>query len=500
MAALATAALVGATRYQQNDSCFSAPDALQHFQSWKIKTDQVKKAEFITTGNKLKNQLMNLEKDKNILLFNKKSDFRMEYCILEELEHKLTKNRKTEKTKIQEKLTRIHSTVKGLQRQLKDVKPTPEFVDKLREMMEEAEMAISAFKEEQRQIYDELLREEKTATNEINALERKIEMWAVGASATARISKQCVFPVHTEVQNQLPEEVLELERFLQQTGGRQGGWDECDHQVFLKIWRKHKGKPSYITETLDYLPDRTKEDIQSHEKWHQEFLILESRKKEAIQKWRMKKREEKDKILVQKENHEEVPTGVQLQREEAQKQKTEEERKKRLVELEAWKKHKALACAMKQAAQLKEEEEKEKKKQRERQRQLQMKLVLEDCSREKKEQEELLRLEKEKREEAEREERKRTAAEEIVKFQERDLHKLELKFLEKQAKEDEKIEKEKRLSKLRKKVHINVTRDPYRLYRPTKVWEERTKEIGPVGAGPVLYIPHRAVPSWRQGL
>ncbi|KAG8130824.1 hypothetical protein E2320_017422 [Naja naja] len=489
MAALATPALEGWTRYQQNGSCFSAPDALQHFQSWKTKTDQVKKIEFIRTGNKLKNQLVNLEKDKNVL-FNKKSDFRMEYCILEELEHKLTKNRKTEKTKIQQKLTRIHSAVKGLQRQLKDVKPTPEFVDKLREMMEEAEVAISSFKEEQRQIYDELLREENAATNEISALERKIEMWAVGTSA-ARIFKQCVFPVHKEVQNQFPEEVIELERFLQQTGGRQGGWDQCDHQIFLKIWRKHKGKPSYITETLEYLPDRTKEDIQSHEKWHKEFL--------AIQKWKMKKRE-KSKILVQKENPEEVPADTQHEREETQKQKTEEERKKRLAELEAWKKDKALATAAKQEAQLKEEEEKEKKKQRERQRQLQMKLLLEDYSREKKEQEELLRLEKERREEAEREEKKRIAAEEIVKFQERDLHKLELKVLEKQAKEDEKIEKEKRLSKLKKKVHINVTRDPCRLFRPTKVWEERTKEIGPVGTGPVLYIPHRAVPSWRQGL
>uniref|UniRef100_A0A670XX68 Coiled-coil domain containing 112 n=1 Tax=Pseudonaja textilis TaxID=8673 RepID=A0A670XX68_PSETE len=407
---------------------------------------------------------VNLEKHKNVL-FNKKSDFTMEYCILEELEHKLTKNRKTER-KIQQKLTRIHSAVKGLQRQLKDVKPTPEFVDKLREMMEEAEAAISSFKEEQRQIYDELLREENAATNEISALERKIEMWAVGTSA-ARIFKQCVFPVHKEVQNQFPEEVIELERFLQQTGGRQGGWDQCDHQIFLKIWRKHKGKSSYITETLEYLPDRTKEDIQSHEKWHKEFLILESQKKEAIKKWKMKKRE-KSKILVQKENPEEVSTDIQREREETQKQKTEEERKKRLAELEAWKKDKALATAAKQEAQLKEEEEKEKKKQREHQRQLQMKLLLEDYSREKKEQEELLRFEKEKREEAEREEKKRTAAEEIVKFQER--------------------------------VHINVTRDPCRLFRPTKVWEERTKEIGPVGTGPVLYIPHRAVPSWRQGL
>ncbi|XP_044302194.1 coiled-coil domain-containing protein 112 isoform X1 [Varanus komodoensis] len=417
MAALATAAPVGATRYRQNDSCFSTPRAVQPFPNGKMKADQVKKTEFIRTRDKLKNQLVNIEKDKNILLFNKKSDFRKEYCTLEELEHKLTKNRKAEKAKIQQKLARIHNNVKGLQRQLKDVKPTPEFVDRLREMMEETEMAINAFKEEQRQIYEELIKEEKTATNELNALERKIEMWTLGTSATGRIFKQGLLPLDKEIQTHLPEEVLELERFLQQTGGRQGGWDECDHQIFLKVWTKHKGKPSYINEALDYLPDKTRETIQQHEKWHQEFLILEAQKKESIQKWKMNKQQERQKILAEKEKP--VLNAAKFQHEEAQKQKADEERKKRLVELKEWKKHKAVAFAMKQAAQLQEEEEKEKKKQREHKRQFQMKLLLEEYTRKKKEQEECLRLDKEKREEAEREEKRRTAAEQIVKFQER---------------------------------------------------------------------------------
>ncbi|KAH0628138.1 hypothetical protein JD844_008918 [Phrynosoma platyrhinos] len=384
-------------------------------------------------------RLMNIEKDKNILLFNKKSDFRVEYCTLEELEHKLTKNRK----------------------------------------------------EESKIFYEELMREEKSATYELNAMERKMERWTLGTSTTTRIFKQGLLPLEKDLQSHLPEEVLDLERFLQQTGGRQGGWDEYDHQTFLKIFVKHKGKPSYIDEAIDYLPDRTREDIQQHEKWYQEFQILEARKKEQ---------EEREKILAQKEKTEKVLNVGQLQREEAQKQKAEEERKKRLAELEAWKRQKAIAYAMKQATQLQEEEEKEKKKQRERQRQFEIKLLLENYSRQKRAQEELLRLEKEKKEEVEREERKKTAAEEIVKFQERDLHKLELKIQEKQAKEVEKVEKEKRLSRLREKVEINVTRDPYRLYRPTKVWEERIKEIGPEGSGPLLHIPHRAIPSWRQGL
>uniref|UniRef100_A0A6J0SL18 Coiled-coil domain-containing protein 112 isoform X1 n=2 Tax=Pogona vitticeps TaxID=103695 RepID=A0A6J0SL18_9SAUR len=500
MAALATGSSAEVTKKRQNDSCFGTPGAVQHFPSWKIKADQVKKIEFIRIGDKLKNQLVNIEKDKNILLFNKKSDFRMEYCTLEELEHQLTKNRKAEKVRIQEKLIRIHNNVKGLQRQLKDVKPTPEFVDRLREMMEEVEMAINAFKEEQRQIYEELMREEKTATKELNTLEGKMERWASGASSRGTSYKQGLLPVDKELRSHLPKEVIELERFLQQTGGRQGGWDEYDHQNFLKVLTKHKGKPSYINEALDFLPDRTREDIQQHEKWYQEFQILEARKREAIQKWKIRKQQQREKMFAQKDESEEMFTAAQLQREEAHRQKAEEGRKKTLAELEAWKRQKAIAYAVKQAAQLQEKEEKEKRKQKERQRQFQIKLLLVDYNRQKKEQEELLRLEKEKREEAEREEKKKIAAEEIIKFQERDLQKLELKILEKQAKEEEKIEKEKRLSRLKEKVEINIIRDPHRLYKTTKVWEERTKEIGPLGSEPLLHIPHRAVPTWRQGL
>ena len=31
-----------------------------------------------------------------------------------------------------------------------------------------------------------------------------------------------------------------FQRFLTQTGGHQGGWDEYDHQTFLKLKKKHK--------------------------------------------------------------------------------------------------------------------------------------------------------------------------------------------------------------------------------------------------------------------
>ncbi|NXV47551.1 CC112 protein, partial [Uria aalge] len=365
-------------------------------------------------------RLANTEKDKTGHLYNRKSDFRVEYSILEELERTMTVSRETEKGKILQQLSKIQNNVKRLQRQLKDVKPTPESVDKLKEMMEEAENAINAFKEEQRQIYEQLLKEEKTTINELSVFERKVELWALGSSTTEKALKLLSARVSVDktLENHLPEEVVEFERFLQRTGGRQGGWDDYDHQNFLKVWTKHKGRLSYMDEALEYLCGRTKEDIEQHCKWYQEFLILNERKKESIKKWKEKQQQEKEGNLKEKEEAGKMLNEEWLQREEAQKQKAEE-RKRQQAAIEAWKKQKAIAFAMEQASQLKLEEEKEKKQRKERQRQLHMKLLLESYTLQKKGKDELEKLENEKREEAEKEERKRIAAEEITKLQER---------------------------------------------------------------------------------
>ncbi|KAM6230509.1 coiled-coil domain-containing protein 112 [Porphyrio hochstetteri] len=500
MAALAMAVAAAAAGQQQNDNCSSTAGAGRQFQNWKMKAEQAKKVEFIRTAEKLKTQIANIEKDKNGHLYNRKSASRAEYSILEELERSMAVSRKTEKAKILQHLSKIQGNVRRLQRQLKDVKITPEFVDRLKEMMEEVENAINAFKEEQRQIYEQLLKEEKTAINELSVMERKVELWVLGSSKTEKVSKlpSARVSVGKTLENRLPEEVVEFERFLQRTGGRQGGWDDYDHQNFLKVWTKHKGRLSYMDEALQYLCGRTKEDIEEHDKWYQEFLILHEKKKESIKKWKEKQLREKV-DLKEKEKSDKMHREEWLQHEEAQKQKAAEQRKRQQAAVEAWKKQKAKAFAVEQASQLKLEEEGEKNQQKEHQRQYHMKLLLEGCTLQKKEKEELEKLEK-KREEAEKEKMKRIAAEEMTKFQERDLRKLELRLLQKQAKEVEKQEKEKRLARLREKVEIGVTRDPSRLYRPTKGWEERTREMAPAAGEPVLRVPRRAVPAWRQGM
>ncbi|XP_051056753.1 coiled-coil domain-containing protein 112 isoform X2 [Phodopus roborovskii] len=459
---------------QQSEGGFSTSSGIRpsQLQIWKQKVSRMKKAEFIRTAEKLKNQVIVIEKDKHSHFYNQRGDFRTsEHSVLEELENKLINSRKIE------------------------------IVEKLREMMEEIENAINTFKEEQRLIYEELIQEEKTTNNELNAISRKIDSWALSNSETEKAFRaiSSKVPVDRVIPSTLPEEVVEFENFLQQTGGRQGGWDDFDHQNFVKVRSKHKGKPAFVKEVVEHLPGRTLEEVQQHEKWYQTFLALQERKKESIQNWKMKKQQKKEELLKLKEKADSAPVPSHSKPEDNQKQK-EEQRKKQKLAVEAWKKQKSIEMSMKHTSQLKEEEERERRQQKERQRQCKLKLLLESYTQQKKEQEELLRLEKEIKEKAEKAEKRKTAADEISRFQERDLHKLELKILDRQSKEEEKAEKQRRLAKLKEKVENNVIRDPSRLYKPTKGWEERTKKIGPSGSGPLLHIPHRAIPSWRQGI
>uniref|UniRef100_UPI00398F225B coiled-coil domain-containing protein 112 isoform X2 n=1 Tax=Pristiophorus japonicus TaxID=55135 RepID=UPI00398F225B len=445
MAALATAAA---------DGYSWRPDSVSGRQQVHIpgRSDSAKKAAFSREVRKLWLQIANLEKDKNTHIFNKRNGFRVEYSTLEELELKLTNNRKTEKMKVQQQLAKIRHNVKRFQSQLKDVKPTPEFIEKLREIMEDVEDAISVFKEEQRQMYEELMKEEKTTTQEILAVEKKMEVWAQTPTATVTPkTTSAKGPSIKSGPDSVLVEIAEFQKFLQRTG-RQGSWDDFDHQNFLKFWIKHKGRPSFIEEALQHLVGKTQEDIMQHEQWHQEFLFLEERQKEAIQKWKTKKQHEKVKLLRMQAQAEEEQDAEHLAKEEAKRLRFEKERKEREAQLQLWKKKKEMELACEREQQMKEEVEKMKRQRKENQRRLEVKRILEDCAEQKKEKEEFLRLEAQMREEAEREEKQWLVIREISRFQERDFQKLECKLAEKRTKQEKDDERERRLAKLKEKA------------------------------------------------
>lgn len=127
------------------------------------------------------------------------------------------------------------------------------------------------------------MQEERTCWQEISGFERKIASWTLDVKKDIGVSvvQKTKQGMATKRRQDFPVDVVALDTFLQQTGGKLGGWDQYDHQSFLKAWTKHRGKASYRSEVKPYLPGKTEEDIRLHEDWYQEMCRLQEKKKEV---------------------------------------------------------------------------------------------------------------------------------------------------------------------------------------------------------------------------
>uniref|UniRef100_A0A3B4VK43 Coiled-coil domain containing 112 n=2 Tax=Seriola dumerili TaxID=41447 RepID=A0A3B4VK43_SERDU len=457
-----------------------------------------KAAQFLREAEKNRRQIEKFEKERTLTFQCRKNGWTDGCGELEEYEKVLEEERNVDKMTLQNQLVKIHNGVRKFQRQLKDVKPTPELIERLKEIMSEVEISINTLKEAQHSCFEELLKEERTCRQEITAYEKKIENWSLKSEPKLPTAPT----VRTKPPDRdLPAEVRALEAFLQKTGGPYGGWDQYDHQAFLKVWTKHSGLPAYRKEAKLYLPCKSLEEIEQHEDWHQELIYLQDRKREAIQRWKASKHQELQIRIQSQEEAEEAERREKEAKSEARQNRTEEERRKAAQRLDEWKEEKRRKEEQEEEQRLAEEIKKRRREKEERRRQLEVKLTIEEQLRLRREEEEEQGKRRREEEQREMDERRREAAKGIKHFNERDLHKVEAKLQEKQLREKEEEERQRRIAaKLKEKVDGHISRDPSRLTRPTKGWEERMKCIGPSGGGPVLQMFHRAVPTWREGL
>ncbi|XP_070820827.1 coiled-coil domain-containing protein 112 isoform X2 [Chaetodon trifascialis] len=496
MATLATAVYTAKHCSGEGDSSgqqpsTSSPDSVNH------RLAAQKAAQFLKEAVKNRRQIEKLEKERTLSVQCRRNSWTDVSGDLEEYEKVLEEERNAERMNLQKQLVEIHNGVRKFQRQLIDVKPTPELIERLKEIMSEVEISINTLKEEQRSCFEERLKEERTCTQEITAYEKKIENWSLAVKSDPKL------PTAPAVKNKpldrdFPAEVRALEAFLQKTGGLYGGWDEYDHQAFLKVWTKHSGQPAYRKEAKLYLPSKTLEEIEQHEDWHQELIYLQDRKREAIQRWKAKKHQERQTRIQSQEEAERREKEAKSQ---ARQHRTEGEKREAARRLEEWREEKRRNKEQEEEQRLAEEIQRRRRAKEERRRQVEVKLTIEEqlrLRREEEEEEERRRREEEQRE---MEKRRKEAVKGIKRFNERDLHKVEAKLQEKQLREKEEEDRQRRIAaKLKAKVDSHVSRDSSRLARPTKGWEERMKHIGPSGGGLVTQMFHRAVPTWRQGL
>ncbi|XP_075870803.1 coiled-coil domain-containing protein 112 [Nelusetta ayraudi] len=290
-------------------------------------------APFLREAEKNRKQIEKLEKENNLLVQCRKNGWRDLSRELEECTKVLEEEAKSEKANLQKQLVTINKYVKKFQAQLEDVKPSATQIETLKEIMSEVELSINSLKEQQQLRLGELLKEECMCRQEITAFEKKIEMWKKNDQRPKTPSSVKSISLSRD----LPPEVRELEVFQMKNGGIYGGWDQSDHQAFLKVWTKHSGHPAYKKEARLYLPGKTLEEIEQHEEWQQKLIHLQEIKKEAIQRWRASKHREVQ-LKIQSQN--EAGRREKEAKNQVLQHKAEVERKKVAQRLEEWREQK----------------------------------------------------------------------------------------------------------------------------------------------------------------
>lgn len=101
-----------------------------------------------------------------------------------------------------------------------------------------------------------LVREEQDIAKELHGLDRRIEDW--GKPLNARIFKPVTNSAYRQCQHQDDDPASEFQKFLINSGGHTGGWEEQDHLLFLRERRKFNGKKKFLSSVQILLPGNLK--------------------------------------------------------------------------------------------------------------------------------------------------------------------------------------------------------------------------------------------------
>jgi len=457
-----------------------------------------KKNEIIGLILQLRTHIKAMEKEKKSSFYSKrfeKQNPSLEYDELKNIEINSTKKFNQDRTKVKEQLEKITLKVNKFQREKDSIQKCAQYLEKLKTSMEDIESHIMQFKEKQRLTYEEICFEEKELSEELQNYDKKFDQWSKHSYQNKILQSKC--EINKEKYDNMPKEVADFEMFLSKTGGYQGGWDDIDHQIFLKYRRQYQNDDKLLLQAVNEIPTKSYEEIKHHICWYKEFVELKEGKREAIRIWKHSKENERQGLLTNAEEDLLNNKSMIKRREKL----NEKDREKRFKQLQQWKLSKENE---KQVHMNVDEEEKEKRKLKEiieERKKCELKLKVEEYKQRKQEEELILQ-------QAMEEQSKRSKVyipqEELARIKERNEKLIAVKKEQALAKQFEQEEKERRLEKLKQNVVVKVRRDPARLYKLTEGLKHRKDQsdtsVGNSVGTHTRLLPHKAIPSWRQGL
>nr|CAH8876301.1 unnamed protein product [Trichobilharzia regenti] len=381
----------------------------------------------------------------------------------------------------------------------------------LQEMMKSIEDILTDNKSEERMIAEILLQQEVDLWQDCLNMERRITCWEKNELKTEdktilnlqkTTSGSASLSTRLGIRNNnLPPEINDFQNFLDNHGGRTGGWTEEEHSKFLKQLKafqiqkvqikkltsehtvsaavkqtddddesalqideaktiKDTGEGDYMSEFHHHLANllltKTPEEVAKHVKWWEEYQKLEIGKRKAIQKWNENRRLNlQSKSNSETDEYEKINNdGLCLMKKEIQRMSASQ-LEARKAELELWRQ---------QRGEMKRQEEEIKRQAEIEAKQAQMKMI----------------------------KKKQTANQ---------LNQLSAR---RKAKAEREISRQKLLEQIKLQKTVQVTRDRERLIQLTKGWEIRLsqpKTETVINQGLNLSLPSgRMIPEWRRNI
>lgn len=378
---------------------------------------------------------------------------------------------------------------------------SPDYVTELKIKMQDIQTSVLALKDSQRQTSEQLLRQEKVLSREVEAYKRNFQAWAAAPAskgAERPVAHGSVPAGAPNVAKDLPPDVAAFDLFLQNTGGLTGGWDDYDHGVFLKH-RQRTGGCIHLDSVAEALPTKPRGAVAAHEEWYCQMLALRKRKAAAIADWKTQQQQQQQaqRLAVQAEEREQSQKAARQNQQ--RKEREEARRQKAEARVQQWRQEKERQqLADRARAERELAADRERQLQQEVARQAQAKAQVRAFQAQRQQEQRAVAAAEASRRQTEQ---ATVTASDLARFRERDQLALAARRTREEEQRQAEQAKQRRLERLCQQVQVSATREPSRLTQPTAAirnrMADRTKQGGQVIA---RAPPKLAVPSWRQGL
>ena len=288
----------------------------------------------------LRHRIQILENEKRAASYNPSNACRKFIIDLERLDTTNTADFKVSQSDMFDRISNVQWAVRKMASHIALMGQGQRYLEKLKELMEGAEAAITVFKRENRPRFEMLLNQELLLTQEVDAFNDTLRDMGLKAKASHSTKRKNIQlpsqPSGRQIQQKQRQDqavlsmdikkvISNIDAEIADAGGSTGGWDPRDHTAFLRIvsrnkvtaeqWRRVESGASIesitsvsavVSRAVDDIPTQTQRSILSHARWYARYTCLLAQKKQAVQAWRNGKVSREQSQRIQRESNRKV--------------------------------------------------------------------------------------------------------------------------------------------------------------------------------------------------